>query len=134
MRVLTAASLCVLLVACGTIEPVPNARPLSQSNIEALKSTKLSVTGNQLGVAKSWYYTDVNGGGAGLVGALAGVIAAAIINAGPSSRARHQADEVAKVETPALIDNSLLSHLKTEATKAPPGPAISFQDVVLTEK
>lgn len=134
MRVVTAASLCVLLVACATAEPVPNMRPLTQANIAALADTKLSVSGNELGVSKSWYFTQVNGGGAGLAGVLAGAIVMAIVNAGPSSRARHQADEVAKIETPELIDASLISHLKIEAAKAQPAPAITFPEVVLTKK
>ena len=134
MRKFLAPVLCLSVVACATVEPYPNARPLSQSSIEAMGPTRLSVVGNETGVAKSWYYTDVNGGGAGLVGAIAGAIAAAIINAAPSARAHKQANEVAEVQTVGMLNDSLVGQFKEEATTPPAGPVVSFSDVMLTYK
>jgi len=121
------------MAACATVEPVPNARPLSQANIEALGPTRLSVTGAEQGVAKSWYYTDVNGGGMGLIGAIAGAIAAAIINAAPSARAHKQANEVAEVQSVQDLNDSMVATVKTEAGKAA-ASGVTFPEVVLTYK
>lgn len=134
MRRLMAPLLCLAVAACATVEPVPGARPLSQANIEAIGPTPLSVTGNETGVSKSWYYTQVNGGGAGLIGAIAGAIAAAIINAAPSYRAHKQADEVAEVQTVEALNASLAARMKEEAGKAAAGPGVTFPEVLLAYK
>jgi hypothetical protein len=125
--------MCLAMAACATVEPVPNARPLSQASIEAMGPTPLSVTGNETGVSKSWYYTQVNGGGAGLVGAIAGAIAAAIINAAPSYRAHKQADEVAEVQTVEALNAALVSKVKDEAARAA-NTGVTFPDILLTYK
>lgn len=132
MRRILASSLCLVLAACATVEPAPYARPLSQASIEAMGATPLSVVGNEQGVSKSWYYTQVNGGGAGLVGVVAGVIAAAIINAAPSSRAHKQADEVAEVQTVEALNASLVTRVKEEAARTAAGPGVTFPEVLLT--
>lgn len=134
MRRVLAPLLCLSMAACATIEPVPTARPLSQSSIEAMGPTRLSVTGTEAGVAKSWFYTEVNGGGAGLVGAIAGVIASAIINAAPSARAQKQANEVAEVQTVQSLNDSLVARMRDEAGKAAAGTGVTFPEVVLTYK
>ncbi len=134
MRRFMASAMCLALAACATVEPVPVARPLSQTNIEAMGPTRLSITGNETGVAKSWYYTQVNGGGAGLVGAIAGAIAAAIINAAPSYRAHKQADEVAEVQTVEALNASLVARMKEEAGNAAANQGVTFPEVLLTYK
>lgn len=132
MRKIMASAMCLTLAACATVEPVPNARPLSQANIEALGPTKVSVTGSEQGVTKSWFYTDVNGGGMGLVGAIAGAIAAAIINAAPSARAHKQANEVAEVQSAEDLNLAMVAKVKEEAAKVTTG--VTFPEVVLTYK
>jgi hypothetical protein len=122
------------MAACATVEPVPNARPLSQTSIETMGPTRLSVTGSEQGVGKAWFYTQVNGGGAGLIGVVAGVIASAIINAAPSARAHKQADEVAEVETVEALNASLVDKVKAEAAKTAAQQGVSFPDVALTYK
>lgn len=134
MRRVLAPLLCVSMAACVTMEPVPTARPLSQASIEAMGPTRLSVTGSETGVAKSWFYTDVNGGGAGLIGAIAGAIAAAIINAAPSARAHKQAGEVAEVQTVESLNSGLVAEMKEQAGKTLNGPGVTFPEVVLTYK
>ena len=121
------------MAACATVEPVPAARPLSQANIEAIGPTRLSVSGNETGVAKAWFYTDVNGGGMGLVGVIAGAIAAAIINAAPSARAHKQANEVADVQSVQEINDSMVATVKAEAGKAA-ASGVTFPEVILTYK
>ncbi len=134
MRRVLAAGLCLSMAACATVEPVPVARPLSQSSIEAMGPTRLSVTGSETGVAKAWFYTQVNGGGAGMIGVIAGAIAAAIINAAPSARANKQANEVAEVQTVEALNEALVAEMKEEAAKGLSGPGVTFPEVVLTYK
>lgn len=133
MRIVLAPLLCLAMAACATVEPVPAARPLSQANIEAIGPTRLSVIGNEYGVGKSWYYTQVNGGGS-VVGAIAGAIAAAIINAAPSARAHKQADEVADVQTVEALNASLVGRMRDEAGKAATTQGVTFPEVLLTYK
>lgn len=133
MKRILVSALCLATAACATVEPVPNARPLSQTSIEAMGPTRLSVAGSEQGVSKAWYFTNVNGGGAGLVGAIAGAIATAIINAAPSARAHKQADEVAEVQPVEALNASLVTTVKDEGAKAAPG-GVTFEDVVLTYK
>lgn len=125
--------LCLALGGCATVEPVPNARLLSQANIERLGPTKASMTGNESGVGKSWYYTEVNGGGAGLIGALAGAIASAIINWAPSARAERQASEVAELVTPDKLDASIAAKFRPLVTP-PKANSVTFSDVAVTRK
>ncbi len=134
MRKVLAPLLCLSMAACATVEPVPAARPLSQASIATMGPTKLSVTGNETGVAKAWFYTEVNGGGGGLVGVIAGAIAAAIINAAPSARAHKQANEVAEVQTVETLNTGLVAELKEEAAAGLSGPGVTFPYVVLTYK
>ena len=134
MRRVLAPLLCLTMAACATVEPVPAARPLSQASIETMGPTRLSVTGSEAGVAKAWFYTNVNGGGAGMVGAIAGVIAAAIINAAPAARAQKQANEVAEVQTVEALNNGLVSSMKDAIAKAPAASGVTFSEVVLTYK
>lgn len=126
--------MCLAMAACATVEPYPTARPLSQSSIAAMGPTPVSVIGSESGVAKSWYYTEVNGGGAGLVGAIAGAIAAAIINAAPSARAHKQADEVAEVQTVESLNASMVSRMTDGAATTSANTGVSFSDVSLTYK
>jgi hypothetical protein len=102
---------------------------MTQANIEALGTTPISVAGSQTGVAKSWYYTQVNGGGAGLIGAVAGAIAAVIINAGPSRRANKQANELAELQTVEGLNESLIAAFDADAAKGATG--VTAQDVAL---
>ncbi|MEO8113085.1 MAG: hypothetical protein ABI655_01805 [Phenylobacterium sp.] len=133
MRAFILSLICIGLAACATIEPAPTARPLSQANIEVLGPTRTSITGGEQGVGKSWYYTEVNGGGAGLVGAIAGVIASAVINAVPSARAQRQASEIAEVVTPERLNESLAGKFRALAG-GPREHAVAFSDVVVTQK
>jgi len=132
VRAVLVCSLSLLVAACAT-QPVPNARPMSQANIDAIGATRASVTGSEQGVAKSWYYTQVNGAGAGLAGVLVGAIAAGVMNATPSARARRQANEVAELVTPQMLNASLAAKLRAVAS-APRQGAITLSDVVVTQK
>jgi hypothetical protein len=134
MRRILVPGLCLAVAACATVEPVPVTRPLSQANIDVIGPTRMSVVGSETGVGKAWYYTDVNGSGAGLIGAIAGAIAAAIINAAPSARAHKQADEVADVESVETLNATLVAKVKEEAGKAATGPGVTFPEVALTYK
>lgn len=136
MRAITASLLCCLLAACATAESAPTARTLTEANIAAIGATRVSVTANETGVAKSWYYTETNGGSsAGLAGAIGAAIAGAIINAAPSARAHRQASEVAELQTAAGLDTSLVDHLKLAgAAQKTSAPAITPSEIVVTQK
>ena len=122
------------MAACATPQPVPTARPLTPAAVAAMGPTRASVTGTEQGVAKSWFYTDVNAAGAGgLVGALVGAVAAVAINATPSARARRQANEVAELVTPQMLNESLAAKLRAAAS-APSEGAATISDVVVTQK
>lgn len=133
MRKIVAPLLCLTMAACATVEPFPNARPLSQASIEALGPTRVSITGSETGVTKAWFYTDVNGAGAGMIGAIAGAIAAAIINAAPSARAHKQADEVAEIQTVQGLNDSMVARANQEVGK-PAATGVSASEIVLTYK
>jgi len=133
VRAVLVCSLSLLVAACATPQAVPNARPLSQANIAAIGPTRASVTGTEQGVAKSWFYTDVNGAGGGLVGALVGAVAAGIMNATPGARARRQANEAAELVTPQMLNDSLAARLR-EVASPPREGAVTLSDVVVTQK
>ena len=126
-------ALCLTLGACATVEPVPSARLLSQANIERLGPTRASITGNETGVGKSWYYTEVNGGGAGLAGVIGGVIASAIINAAPSARANRQATEVAELVAPDKLNESIAARIRPLVSPSR-AHAVTLSDLVVTQK
>lgn len=134
MKKILAPLLCLAVAACATVEPVPFARPLSQANIDAMGPTRVSVTGSETGVTKAWFYTDVNGGGAGLVGAIAGAIAAAIINAVPAARAQRQADEVAEVEPVQAVNAAFVATVQEEGSRNATASGVTFPETVLTYK
>ncbi len=134
MKRILAPLMCLAVAACATVEPVPYARPLSQANIQALGPTRVSVTGSETGVTKAWFYTDVNGGGAGLVGAIAGAIAAAIINAVPAARAQKQADEVAEVQPVQAVNASFVAAVQEEGSRNATASGVTFPETVLTYK
>ena len=133
MRAFAVLPLCFVLAACATVEPSPSARPLSPANLAALGPTRASITADQGGVGKSWFYTEVNGAGAGLAGVIGGLIAGAIINAAPSHRANRQATEIAEVITPERLNESLDAKFKALAA-APQEGKVTFSDVVVTQK
>lgn len=65
-------------------------RPLTSSHIETMGATPVTVSQNNNGIEKSWFFTSTAAAGAayGLIGALVTVAMDAIINAGPSRRDR----------------------------------------------
>jgi hypothetical protein len=128
-----ASVLCLSLAACATPQAVPHARTLSQAHIGQLGQTPVSITGNEGGVGKSWYYTEVNGAGAGLAGAIGGAIASAIINAAPSARAHRQASEIAEVVTPETLNQSIAAAFWAVA-QPPRSGAVTFSEVGLSQK
>lgn len=128
-----ASVMCLSLAACATPQAVPHARALSQAHIGQLGETPVSITGNQGGVGKSWYYTEVNGAGAGLAGAIGGAIASAIINAAPSARAHRQATEIAEIVTPEALNQSIAAEFRALA-QTPQGGAVNFSDVGFSQK
>ncbi|MBC7768587.1 MAG: hypothetical protein H7124_07350 [Phycisphaerales bacterium] len=127
MRVLLSAACGLVLVGCATA-PVPAARPLTQAHIETMGPTRVVVAENNYGVMKSWFMTDSSAAGAsyGLVGALVTVTMDAIINAGPSRRAREAADEVAQIAPAEEFDTSLVTRLQQQI----PGTEVAVAAVV----
>lgn len=117
MRKIAAAAMGGLFLAgCATVTPAPSARPLTQAHIETMGPTRVVVAENTVGVGKSWFMTDSSAAGAqyGLVGALVSATMDAIINAGPSRRARMAADEIAELAPAAVLDASLVAQLQEQ--------------------
>ena len=133
LRTVAVSLLCLTLAACATVEPVPAARPLSQASIAAMGPTPVSVTGNGVGVGTAWDYTEMNGAGAGLAGAIGAAIASAIVNAAPSARAHRQASELARVMTPPKLDASMVAKV-TEQVRPPQPDTVTISDVTITQK
>ena len=104
MRIVACAVAALTLAACASAPPVPNARPLNASHIEALGPTPVTVFENNTGVGKAWLAQDSSAAGAsqGMLGVLISVAFDAMMNAGPSRRAGQAADEVAEVMTEML--------------------------------
>jgi hypothetical protein len=62
-----------------------------------------------------------------------GAVAAVAINATPSARARRQANEVAELVTPEIMNESLAAKLRAVAA-APQDGVVTISDVVVTQK
>jgi hypothetical protein len=105
----------LLLSGCATAV-APTARPLTQEHIERIGPTRVVVAENTYGVGKTWFMTDSSAAGAsyGLVGALVTVTMDAMINAGPSRRARQAADEINAIAPPSALDASLVAALQRQ--------------------
>jgi hypothetical protein len=137
MRIVVAALAALSLAACaGT--PVPHARPLNASQIAAIGPTQVLVSENNNGVEKSWFFQDTSAyaasSGGLLIGAIAGVIANAIINYGPSKRAEVIANELATAVTPDELNASLVQHVRRQIPASAPADAVAVSEVVTSQK
>lgn len=135
MRVVACALAALSMVACTTVPPVPNARPLNASHIEALGPTPVTVSENNIGVGKAWLAQDSSAAGAsqGLLGVLISVAFDAMMNAGPSRRAAQAADEVAEVMPVDALNTSLVEHFRRQASAAPAG-GVTISEVKLVQR
>lgn len=128
MRLYAAALAALCVSACATA-PVPYARPLNADQIAALGPTKVVVADNNNGVGKSWVEFDSASAGAqqGLLGALVSIGLDAMMNYGPSRRARKSADEVAAVMPVETLNQSLATHVSGQVPTGahPSGVTIS---------
>lgn len=124
MRTLMAAICAIALAGCATATPVPAARPLTQAYVATLGPTPVVVSQNNNGVEKAWFYTTTASAGAayGLIGVLVTTTMDAIINAGPSARAQHAADEVAEQLSVDVLNASLVDHLNRQGAAAVAAP------------
>lgn len=131
MRALSAAVLALAVTGCVTVPQHPSTRPLNASHIEAMRETPVVVNENTLGVTKSWFMQDSSAAGAsqGLLGVLVAGVMDAIINAGPSMRARKAATEINEYVTPEAINQSLVAQLRAQM----PGTAVTVTTTVAAE-
>jgi hypothetical protein len=115
MRIVLMAVCGLLLSGCATAV-APTARPLTQAHIDQMGPTRVVVAENTYGVGKSWFMTDSSAAGAsyGLIGAVVSATMDAIINAGPSRRARQAADEINTIAPPSTLDVSLVAALQRQ--------------------
>lgn len=115
MRIVLMAVCGLLLSGCATAV-APTARPLTQAHIDQMGPTRVVVAENTYGVGKSWFMTDSSAAGAsyGLIGAVVSATMDAIINAGPSRRARQAADEINTIAPPSTLDASLVAALQRQ--------------------
>lgn len=135
MKVFVCALAALSLAACSTVQ-APNMRPLNASHIAAMGPTPVAVAESNNGVAKSWFMQDSSAAGAsyGLIGALVSATMDAIMNAGPSRRARQAADEIAEVMPVDALNASLTDQFRRQIAATPAGEAISVSDVSTVQK
>jgi hypothetical protein len=127
----------IALVGCATAPTTPAMHPLTQNYIETLGPTPVVVSENNSGVEKSWFYTTTASAGAayGLIGALVSATMDAIINAGPSHRAKKAANEVAELISVDSINTSLSEHIRQHIqTNAIAPTAVSYSSVATTQR
>lgn len=94
-------------------------------------ATPVTVSQNNNGIEKSWFFTSTAAAGAayGLIGALVTVAMDAIINAGPSRRAQKAADEMAELMSVDTLNASLAEKIRQHVPAEAPGPGVTFSGV-----
>jgi hypothetical protein len=109
-----AIALLIALTGCATSEIHPSKRTITQQGIETVGTTRVVVTENLDGIEKSWFMTDSSAAGAqyGLLGGLVTGVMDAIINSGPSKRARRAADLLAGVSSADKLNADFVAHLQ----------------------
>lgn len=135
MRIVVCALAALSLAACATA-PVPNARPLNDSQIAAIGPTTFTVVEDNNGVAKTWFAQDSSAAGAqfGLIGALVSATMDAIINSFPARRATKTANEIAEVMPVDSLNASLAGHLRRQIDPTPPANAVVVSDVTTVQR
>jgi hypothetical protein len=125
MRLLTTVAVAIVLSGCVAFQKHPNTRPMTPQTMQTIARAEVVVAQNNNGVEKSWFYTDASAGTAayGLIGALAGAIANAIINVGPARRANHAANEIGELVPAESLTSSLVAHLQSQVPAADATPA-----------
>lgn len=136
MRVVVCALAALSVVACASVPPVPQARPLNAQHIDALGPTSVVVTENNNGVMKSWLRQDSSAAASqhGLIGVLVGAAMDGIMNYIPSRRAHRAADELAEVMSADVINASLVEHFRSQVSAGEPGDGIVVSDVQTVQK
>lgn len=120
----------VSMSGCVTLVSQPTKRPMTDESMQAFASVDVKVVENNAGVTKSWFMTDSTAAGAsyGLLGAIVTGVMDAIINAGPSRRARKTADEIAEVVPAAGLTDALVARMR-EGAVTPAGGAVKIGQV-----
>ncbi len=134
-RILVAA-LAAAVASCATEPSYPAMRPLTQAHIQTMAATPVVVAENNNGVEKSWFFVTTSSAGAayGLIGALTTAVMDAIINAGPSMRARKAAGEMAEVVTVDFLNQSLANHLREQAPPDAATAGVVFSEVQTAQR
>lgn len=136
MRVVVCALAALSVVACASVPPVPQTRPLNARHIDALGSTSVVLAENNNGVMKSWFMQDSSAAAAsqGLLGVLVGAAMDGIMNYIPSRRAHRAADELAEVMSAEVITASLVEQFQTQLASGEPGEGVVLSDVRTVQK
>ncbi len=137
IKLTTTVAVAIVLSGCVAFQKHPNTRPMTTQTIQAIGKADVLVAQNNNGVEKSWFYTDASAGTAayGIIGAFAGAIANAIINAGPARRANHAANEIAELVPADSLTTSLVWHLQSQVPAADATPTgVSLGSVSSVQK
>lgn len=131
MRIVVAALAALLVAGCTTVQPVPIARPLNDSQIAAIGPTPVVVTETNMGITKSWVAQNFTAAGAsqGLLGVLVGAAMDGIANYAPSRRAGRTANELATVMPAEAINESLVQAFQREINASPAAGGITISEV-----
>jgi len=130
LKQLVVAAVAVSMTGCVTMVSQPAKRPMTNESMQVFASADVRVSENNAGVTKSWFMTDSTAAGAsyGVIGAIVTGVMDAIINAGPSRRARKTADEIAEVVPAAGLTDALVASIR-EAAVTTAGGAVRFGQV-----
>jgi hypothetical protein len=135
MRAFSAAAIvfAMALGGCASTPPFPAMRPLTQAHIEVMGPTPVVIAENNNGVGKSWLYVSsaqyANSGSYGLAGVIAVAIVDAVVNAGPSARARKAANEIAELMPVDTLNASLVQHFRQQLASDASQPGVQFSDI-----
>ena len=135
MRIVACALAALSLAACATA-PVPNMRPLNESQIAAMGPTPVVVAESNTGVTKSWFYSSSAQAGAqfGLIGALVSAGIDAVVNYGPSQRATKAADEIAEIMPVDALNASLAAQFRNQIAPSAAASGVTVSDVSTVQK
>lgn len=111
-------------------------RPLKAEYIQQISGTQFAVNENYNGVEKSWFYQSSAAATSqyGIAGAIASAIVDAIVNAGPSRRARASAEEIAATVGVDALNASIVEQLKATIPASPPSAGVYLASVSTNSK
>lgn len=130
IRNLLVGAVVLMVTACETIPTVPTKHPMTEVAKSQVGNPDVHLEANHVGIGASWFYTQSNGAGAGMVGVIGAAIADAIINAIPSSRATKIANEVSESIVADGLNSSLMGAMNMGKVSSSTGNSLNVISLV----